>query len=408
MNHPDQLPRNGETRRLYLEDAYQKEFEAVVVDKGLIEGQPVYVLDQTCFYPDSGGQPSDRGSIGGVEVLDVREDGPRIVHILEKDIEARQIHGVIDWRRRFDHMQQHSGQHILSQSFFELLHGETLSFHLGEAVSTLEIGISAISAPDLARVEERANAIVFEDREIKTYFVPEEKISSIPLRRPPQKHGLIRVVEVSGFDYSACGGTHCRRTGEVGLIKIIKWEKIRGNLRFEFLCGRRAVEDYAWKNKTMIELASRLSIHEKNVLAAMEKTFLEVKQARKKTRQLQERLASYEAEEVIKKSGGKIITAVWKDKTPDEARLLALNIIKAGEFVVLYGVEGEERNHLLFASSEKLGLDMRKLIPVVLAKVKGKGGGSTSLVEIVIEKGEDLERPLEAVSRHVNTLLEPK
>lgn len=395
-----------ETKRLYFEDAYQKEFEATVVDKFLFEGKPAVVLDQTCFYSESGGQPSDHGLIGGAAVVHVFEDGVRIVHLLEKDIDADKVRGTIDWPRRFDHMQQHSGQHILSQSFFELLRGETLSFHLGEAVSTLEIGLRDISDGDLSRVEERANEVVFEDREIKTYFVPEEKISSIPLRRPPKKEGLIRVVEVGGFDYSACGGTHCRRSGEIGLIKVIRWEKIRGNLRFEFLCGRRAVEDYAWKNRALTEMAARLSAHERNIPAAMEKTVSEVKQARKRMRQLQEKLAGYEAEEIIRKSEGRVITAVWTDKTPEEAKLLGLNIIKAGEFAVLYGIEGEEKNHLVFASSEKLLLDMRQLLPVVFSRARAKGGGSSSLVEIVVEKDQDLEGLLQLAVEFANEKLE--
>ncbi len=406
MSFRDEERGQRETKRLYFEDAYKREFEATVVDRFLLEGKTAVVLDQTCFYPESGGQPSDRGLIEGEAVLGVFEEGARIVHLLEKDIDTDKVRGAIDWPRRFDHMQQHSGQHILSQSFFELLRGETLSFHLGEAVSTLEIGIKAISDSDLTRVEKRANEVVFEDREIKTYFVPEEKISSVPLRRPPKKEGLIRVVEVDGFDYSACGGTHCRRSGEIGLIKVIKWEKIRGNLRFEFLCGRRAAEDYAWKNRALTEMAARFSAHEKNIPEAMEKTASELKQARKKMRQLQEKLARYEAEETVRKLEGKIITAVWTDKTPEEAKLLALNIVKAGEFVVLYGVVGEERNHFLFASSEKLPLDMRELLPVVFSQVQGKGGGSSSLVEIVVEKGEGLKSLIKLAFESVTRKLE--
>ncbi|MDH7512539.1 MAG: alanine--tRNA ligase-related protein [Clostridiales bacterium] len=405
MSHQDKEQGQRETKRLYFEDAYQKEFEATVVDKFRFDGKPAVVLDQTCFYPESGGQPSDRGFLGEAAVVQVLEDGERIVHLLEKDIDADKVRGSIDWPRRFDHMQQHSGQHILSQSFFELLRGETLSFHLGEAISTLEIGIRAISDSDVSRVEERANEVVFEDREIKTYFIPEEKVSSIPLRRPPKKEGLIRVVEVSGFDYSACGGTHCRRTGEIGLTKVIKWEKIRGNLRFEFLCGRRAIEDYAWKNRALVEMAARFSANEKNIPAAMEKTVSELKQARKKMRQLQEKLAGYEAEEIIKKSKERIITAAWTDKTPEEGKLLALNIIKAGEFAVLYGIEGEERNHLVFASSETLPLDMRELLPLVFSHVQGKGGGSSSLVEIVIDKDKDLKELLKLAFESINQKL---
>ncbi len=402
MSHQDENMRQGEAKRLYFEDAYQKEFEATVIEKFLFEGKPAVVLDQTCFYPESGGQPSDRGSIAGAAVVHVFEDGARIAHVLEKEIVADNVWGVIDWPRRFDHMQQHSGQHILSQSFFELLQGETLSFHLGEAISTLEIGIRDISDAGLDRIEERANEVVFEDREIKTYFISDEKISSIPLRRPPKKEGLIRVVEVDGFDYSACGGTHCRRAGEIGLIKITRREKIRGNLRFEFLCGRRAVADYSLKNKVLAEIAAKLSAHETSILSAVEKTIAEGKQARKKMRQLQEKLARYEAEEIIRKSESRIIRAVWTDKTPEEAKLLALNIIKAGEFAVLYAIEGVERGHLIFACSENLGLDMRELLPVVFSQARGKGGGSPSLVEAVVEKDTGLEGLLKLTIESLN------
>lgn len=394
MKNQDATPKKEETRRLYFQDACQKSFEAAVVEKVIYEGRPAVVLDQTCFYPESGGQPADRGTINGVNVIIVLEDGDRIVHVLEKETTAERINGVIDWQRRFDHMQQHSGQHILSQCFIELFDGETLSFHLGETVSTLEIGLRELRECDVERVETRANEIIFEDREIRTYFVPDYKISTIPLRRPPKKEGLIRVVEISGFDYSACGGTHCRRTGEVGLIKINKWDKIRGNMRFEFLCGRRALQDYAWKNRSLAVMGQQLSVHEKDISASVEKMVQEIKQAKKRMRKLQERLAVYEAQEVIQKATGRIIREIWTEKSPEEGKLLALNIIRAGEFAVLFGIRGEENDRLIFASSEKLPLDMRELVPVVFSRVGGKGGGSPSLVEIVTEKKGNLEEIL--------------
>lgn len=394
MNNQDAAPTSAVTRRLYFEDACQKSFEAAVVEKLNYEGKPAVVLDQTCFYPESGGQPADRGTMNGVNVIHVLEDGEKIIHILDKELAAPKIRGAVDWDRRFDYMQQHSGQHILSQCFIELWDGETLSFHLGEAVSTLEIGLREIRESDAERVESRANEIIFEDREIKTYFIPDDKISAIPLRRPPQKEGLIRIVEVSGFDYSACGGTHCRRTGEVGVIKINKWDKIRGNIRFEFLCGRRALQDYTWKNRSLVAMGQKLSVHERDISASVEKMLQEIKQAKKRMRKLQEQLAVYEAREIIQKATGRIIKEIWAGKTPEEGKLLALNIIRAGEFAVLFGIRGEENDRLIFASSEKLPLDMRELVPVVFSRVAGKGGGSPSLVEIVMEKKENLEEIL--------------
>lgn len=396
------------TRRLYFEDAYLKEFEGRVLERIVCEGRPAVVLDRTAFYPESGGQPADKGTLGGAAVLHVFEDGERIVHILDREWTGKEgVRGVIDWDRRFDHMQQHSGQHILSQCFVEVLGGETRSFHLGDAVSTLEIGIGEFSEADLEKVESRANELVFEDREVRTYFVPPERIDSVPLRKPPQKEGTIRVVEVAGFDYSACGGTHCRRTGEIGLIKIIRWDKIRTNLRFEFLCGRRARRDYRDKNRSLLEISRKFSVHEKDAAAAVEKTIQETRQSKKTLRELREALAGYEAGEIIGKEPGPLVQRVWTDKPAEEVKLLALHIVRQAERAVLFAVRGSERDHFIFACSAKMPLNLRELVPVVMERVKGKGGGGPTLVEITAEKGADLDAVLAAAAEHLRTKAHP-
>ena len=190
----------ADTQRLYYDDAYLLEFEAEVVARVERDGHPAVILDRTAFYPESGGQPWDKGTLGGVEVLAALDEDGAIVHVLRSAIAAGPVLGRIDRATRLDHMQQHTGQHVLSQAFWELLKGETLSFHMGPDVSTLEIGLKTISDAGCDRVEDRANAVVWEDRPVKTYFVPEERIGEVPLRRPPKKQGLLRVVEVDGFD----------------------------------------------------------------------------------------------------------------------------------------------------------------------------------------------------------------
>ena len=390
------------TQKLYFEDAYLKEFSARVQESFSWEGRPAVVLDRTAFYPESGGQPADRGLLNEAAVLHVFEDGERIVHLLDREWTGKEgVRGVIDWDRRFDHMQQHSGQHVLSQCFVEVLGGETRSFHLGDEVSTLEIGIGDISDADLERVESRANEVVFEDREIRTYFVPPEGIGSVPLRRPPKKEGTIRVVEVSGFDFSACGGTHCRRTGEIGLVKVIRWDKIRNNLRFEFLCGRRSRRDYRDKNRSLLEISLKFSVHEKDAAAAVEKTIQEARKSKKTLRELREALAGFEAGEMIGKEPGPLVQRVWTDKTAEEVKLLALHIVRRAERAVLFAVRGEERDHLIFACSGKMPLDLRGLMPVVMERAKGKGGGGPTLVEIVAEKGADLAAILAAAAERL-------
>ncbi len=383
------------TKRLYFENPYQIEFEARVVERLSWREKPAVVLDQTCFYPESGGQPSDRGTLNGIEVLGVLEEDSKILHLLEDGISAGEVKGKIDWQTRFDFMQQHAGQHILSQSFHELYQAETLSFHLGEVTSTVEIDLRKVAEEEVERVETRANDIVFQDREIKSYFIPEEKISSIPLRKPPKKKGLIRVVEVTDFDYSACGGTHPSKTGEVGLIKILKWEKIRNNVKFEFVCGQRASKDYAWKNRDLRELSNMFTVSEREVLTSVEKLQSDLKSQRKKTRKMQERVSQYEAQEIIRNTEGRIIKDVFTGRTPDEVRCLALNIIKKGDFIVLYALREGERGHLVFACSENLNCDMRELVPLVSPLIKGKGGGNPSLVQIGAEEAENLELALD-------------
>jgi alanyl-tRNA synthetase len=298
-------------------------------------------------------------------------------------------------------MQQHSGQHILSQSFYELFRAETLSFHLGESVSTVEIDLRKVEDEEVEKVERRANEVIFEDREVKSYFVPEEKIKTIPLRKAPQKKGEIRVVEVSGFDYSACGGTHVRRAGEVGLIKILGWERIRNNVRFEFVCGRKAREDYAQKSRVIRQLGSRFTVPEREILASVEKIFLDLKSQRKRIRKLEEEVVRYEALEIVRQAKEKIIRKIFQGKTAEQVKFLALNIIRQGEFVVLFGLKEEKRGHLVFARSENIQVDLRELLPLVSPLIKGKGGGQPSLIEIAAESTENLEEALEKADEHI-------
>ncbi len=374
----------AETQRLYYDDPYLLEFEAEVVARTEHEGHPAVVLDRTAFYPESGGQPWDKGTLDGVDVLAVIDVEGKVLHVLRSEIAAGPVRGKIDPAMRIDHMQQHTGQHVLSQAFWELLKGETLSFHMGPDVSTLEIGLKTISDADCDRVEDRANAVVWRSLPVKTYFVPEERIGEVPLRRPPKKQGLLRVVEVDGFDYSACGGTHVGRTGEIGLIRLGGIEKIRGNLRFEFLCGGRALRDYRAKDRSARKLAAAFSCPPADLAGQVEKLSAEGKALKKRARRLEERLAAFEAQEIVRAAAGRVIAGVLEDKTPEEARFLALNIIKSGEFAVAYGASGESQGHVIVARSEALKSDLRQVVPVVAALVPVKGGGGPSLVELVM------------------------
>ncbi len=392
-NAPKDAAAAAPTKRLYFDDCRLTEFEARVMERRTFDGKPAVILDQTAFYPESGGQPPDHGTLDGADVVNVQEDGERIVHVLTQEIAAAPgaaVRGKVDWARRFDHMQQHSGQHVLSQAFDSLLNGRTLSFHLGAEGASVEIGLTKVDPADLRRVEEEANRIVFEDREVKTQFVPQERVHEVPLRKPPKVEGIIRVVEIGGYDWSACGGTHVRRTGEIGLIKVVSEERIRGNLRFEFLCGGRALRDYGVKNGVARELALKFNVPPADVPASVERLGTELKDVKRRLKKAEERLAGFEAAEFAAKAQGKVVSAVLDDRSPEAARALALAITRSGEFIVVFGAKSAERAHVIAARSEKIALDLRPLAGILGPMLNGRGGGGPSLIEVAGDVKADL------------------
>lgn len=378
------------TLRLYYDDSYLTEFEAKIIMSLTYEGSPAVILDRTAFYPESGGQPFDTGTLGETSVINVIEDQETIIHVLDGDLKAEYVCGRINWPRRFDHMQQHTGQHILSQAFWEIAGGETAAFHLGEVRSTLEIKLATISDSDLIRIEQRANEIVWKDIEVKKYFVNEAKMGQIPFRRRPQKQGNLRVVEVAGYDFSACGGTHCHRTGEVGLIKIVGQEKIRGQVRFEFVCGGRALADYHRKTVEVKKIAGFFSTKDEKSYEAVMKLVEDNKHIRKRIKILEEGLLNYRAEEIAASTQSPVIFRVIDDLSPEAARKLALKIADKNTCYVLVGVKSERQGHLIFARHESLPVNLKDAISFISTKFQVKGGGGPTLVELVTPEKEKI------------------
>jgi len=397
------------TERLYYEDSYLKEFRAKVLKKIKIDNRPAVVLGETAFYPTSGGQPYDKGVIQDVPVVEVVEEGDEIIHILKEELKEKinyEVVGKIDWKRRFDHMQQHLGQHILSGALMKLWGVETVSFHLGEEVCTLDIAKEELTEEEAKKAEECANEIIFDNRPVKCYFVEgEEELKGLNLRKVLEKTGKIRIIEVEDFDFSACGGTHCRATGEVGLIKITKWEKRGEKIRLEFICGRRAWKDYFWKNELIKNISNKLTIKDSELGEAIDRMLEERKEIRKELKDFKEKLQECEARNLINESsprddGIKIISKIFEDKNFQEVKELVQKIINLDDsVVVLFGVKSEGAK-ILFACSRALKYDMNGLIREAGKFIEGQGGGAPNFAQAGGKRAEGIEDALNFALEH--------
>ena len=388
------------TERLYYLDPYRLEFEARVAERMSVGAKPGVVLGSTCFYPTSGGQPRDEGHLNGVPVTNVfeRED-KAIVHVLATELKGGLAHGVIDWERRFDHMQQHTGQHILSQAFLQLLNAETVGFHLGKEASTIDVDKAPLAVSQLDKVEDLTNEIGFADRPVRTYLATETELAGLPLRRLPTVEMPIRVVEVEGFDYSPCGGTHCQRTGEVGLIKITRVERRGQDTRVEFLCGGRALADYRGKNRTVNELANRFSVGAWELAEAVERLAEEAKSSRRELNAAKNRLLAYEAAELLAEAEQhgdiRVVRKVFTDREGEEVRRLALRLMESEGSVALLGLSGGKAQ-LFFACSADLPYDMNDLLKRACQVVGGGGGGRRHFAQGGGPDGSKVGEALEA------------
>ena len=395
------------SKRLYYEEPYLQEFKGKILEKIKIDGKTALILDNTCFYPTSGGQPNDLGYIQSVPIVDVIEDNEKIIHVLKEGIEEEcgdTVIGTIDWERRFDHMQQHSGQHILSAAFEKLWNADTVSFHLGDEVCTLDIMKDDITPEEVKRGEVLANNVVLENKPIKTYFVNKEEVNKLNLRKIPPQKGDIRIVEIKDFDICACCGTHCETTGEVGLIKILKWEKRGVKIRLDFICGKRSLKDYYWKNELIKNISNKLTIRDTELREAVERMLEERKETRKELREIKEKLQEYEAKRLIDESsirdnGIKIINKVFKEKNFQEVRELVQKIINLDDnVVILAGIKSKgegEGAKILFACSRVLKYDMNGLIREAGKFIEGRGGGAPNFAQAGGKRAEGIHEALD-------------
>lgn len=365
------------TQYLYYHDAYLRTFTGRIVGRRQVDGRPTVALDRTAFYPTGGGQPHDTGTLNGVAVTDVFVEEGVVWHVLEADLPDEEVTGVLDWPRRFDHMQQHSGQHILSQAFVVRCNAETVAFHLGAEISTIDLNRTDLDADALAAAEEVANTVIEEARPVRAAFVTQEELARLPLRKPPKVTEAIRVVEVEGFDWSACGGTHVANSAQIGLIKIVATERRGAELRVSFLCGRRARKDYGRLQALASGLAARFTCSQDEVPAAVERLAREQQAGRKALEELEGQwaeaiAAAWWAESAA--ADGRRIIARALDAPPERVKAVAQALRNRPGTVALLAARGE-RPQLIFARSDDVALNMGELMRTATTAAGGRGGG---------------------------------
>lgn len=372
------------TIRLYLEDAYRRSFEACIEATRQTASAWEVALDRTCFYPASGGQPADRGLLGGVRVLDVREEGTQVWHVLPELPTETQLSGEVDWERRFDHMQQHSGQHILSAVALERLGAQTISFHLGVESATIDLDTPDLTPLDVDAIEEQANRLVTSDIPIRTYLVAPEDVASLNLRKLPTKGERTRIVEVVGVDLSPCGGTHVGSTGQVGVVKARRVERYKGGIRLEFLCGWRALRDYQWKHQAVSALAREMTVADRELVAAVHRALASEKEARREAEHLRTALLSYEAAELRKEGTGLdsiwLVAKAFPERPGTEVKQLAGLLVAEPATVALLATQAPSVR-LFFVRSADIDLDMSQLLREVTRRYGGGGGGRPETAE---------------------------
>ena len=392
------------TERLYYHDSYLRQFEARVVKSEETTKGCEVVLDATAFYPTSGGQPHDLGIVAGVGIQEVVERDDEIVHRLTGPVAEDRLRCEIDWARRFDHMQQHTGQHVLSQAFVRAAKRNTVGFHMGGDYVTIDLDAESINPQQISQAEHLANEIVYENRPIAVRIVPEAEVPALALRKESRRIGPLRVVSVEDFDVSACGGTHVRRTGEIGSIVVRKVERVNRQARVEFVCGRRSVVSGQRDLETLSFVARQLSIGLNEVPARVEKQIQESRQLRKALQTKNRMLASLLAKElyaqVHEQEGRRIVKQLFEDEEMEFLKLLAQGLLSQGNCVALLGSGGPQAA-LLFAQSDSLPGDLRQILPVCCPLIEGKGGGTRTLVQAGGKNASQLQQALDLAEQRI-------
>jgi alanyl-tRNA synthetase len=373
------------TDRLYYRDNDLQTFEATVVDCVTVDGRPHVVLDRTAFYPTSGGQPFDTGQLAGATVIEVieREDG-EIAHLVSAALApGHRVSGTVDWPRRTDHRQQHSGQHVLSAAFDRLSGLATVSFHLGGDVSTIDLSREA-TPDDITGAETEANRIVWDDRPVHVRIVSAEEAAAMPLRKPPARSGDLRVIEVEDFDWSACGGTHVTRTGMIGIIAVTGWERFKGGTRVSFVCGGRALRSHRALRDVVSSATRALSVTPGELTPQIERLLAEGRETDRTIKMLQHELARHRAAELRQAAEtiGAHRVVIRHDAIGDASAIKALaQAIVTDSDIVAVMVGTGQPAPVVVARGPGASADAGTLVKALTTALGGRGGGRTEMAQ---------------------------
>ena len=363
--------------KLYYSQPWLRELDTRITSQREVEGKYLVVLAETIFYPTGGGQPHDLGTINGIPILDVFEEDGTVFHVLPEPLEGSSAHGVLDWPRRLDHMQQHSGQHLLSAIFQDEYGYRTESFHLGAEYCSIDITTPDLTRQEQLAAEARANELILEDLPVFTYTLQPEEFGQVPLRKIPDLPGPLRIVEIQGFDYSPCSGTHVGKTGQIGLLKILKAERYKGMTRVYFLCGGRALEDYRRKHEICSELVAQLAVPEGEVVERVSADLERRKELEKLVEELQGELLELRARELVSRSEGPFFLELPEASIP-EAQRLARAVLNLPQALVEINL-GER---LVLAHNLPAGPNLGQLIKDQAQPLGGRGGGSPTAAQV--------------------------
>lgn len=373
------------TERLYYSDSHLIEFEARVVDvTDRVSGWTAIVLDRTAFYPTGGGQPSDTGTLNGVRVVECIDDGDKgVLHVVQGAAPGRGdvVHGRVDWSRRLDHMQQHTGQHILSQALITLFNAPTRSFRVLDASCEIDVELNNPTTEVIERAVELANNVIWEDRAIAIRSVTSGEAAELQLRKEPARDGDLRLIEIEGFDLTPCGGTHAYRTGEVGMIAVRSWERAKGLTRIDFVAGVRALADYRKANKSARDVAALFSTGRDDVPQVAAQMLDEHKELNRRIRVLEELAAGVEAEKLSATAVDGVVTHIFDGRDAESLKKLAHALISNPQTIALLGSRDKDTARLVFARSADAVGDMNALMREACAMLDGRGGGRPDMAQ---------------------------